>query len=373
MKPFLTALLVLIFACGAASPLSAEGFSEIVEKGIAEYDLGILEDNLPRVTEENADKLGISLDINGIDEVFDPWTLIKGIGKCLLLCMKDTVGLICAACVLSLLGFVVRELSTPSPQAARICEIVSVLSCSCLLYKNVSFTVSGMKTVLDSLSGYVTAAMPVTLGLISASGRPSLAASSGTLIYTAVSILGTVLVTFVPALVNTCFCLASMSAVSDNAAFNGVTASLKKIAVGVITFIYFIFTGIGGINTLVTAGSDTLARKSIKYAAGTYIPVAGGYIADGLDVWFASVENLRNSSGIFGIAVVSITVAVPLCGIASGYFASTICGAVFSLGGNSSSEKFLGTVRDVYSIMFSMLCGYGIMLCALFAFMMKGV
>jgi hypothetical protein len=27
----------------------------------------------------------------------------------------------------------------------------------------------------------------------------------------------------------------------------------------------------------------------------------------------------------------------------------------------------------VYSIMFSMLCGYGIMLCALFAFMMKGV
>ncbi len=367
----LFSVVFLIF--GLALSMSAESFTEIVEKGIAEYDLGILEENLPHITEENAKSLGIILDVDSIDEIFDARTLIKGIGKCLISCLKEMVGIIGTACILSVLGFIVRELSSPSPEAARVCEIVSVLSCACLLYKNISFTLGSMKTVLDSLSGYVTAAMPVTLGLISASGRPSLAASSGTLVYTAVSVLGTVLVTFVPTLVNTGFCLASMSAVSDNVAFNGVTASLKKIAVGVMTFIYFVFTGIGGINTIATSGADTLARKSIKYAAGTYIPVAGGYIADGLDVWFASVENLRNSSGIFGIAVVSVTVAVPLCVIASGYFASAVCGTVFSLGGNSSAEKFLGSVKDAYSMMFSMLCGYGIMLCALFAFMMKGI
>ena len=101
--------------------------------------------------------------------------------------------------------------------------------------------------------------------------------------------------------------------------------------------------------------------------------MAGGYISEGIDMWFGSVESLRNSGGIFGIAVISLSVAAPLCSLFAGYAAFSLAGGVLSLGGNASAERLISVVKDAYSVTFSLLCGYGIMLCALYAFMMKGV
>ncbi len=368
---FCLCFVAVIFALSPS--VSALSFSEMSQALTRELGLASLENDLPQEARDGAEQLGVELSLSSAGDILDVSVLLKAMGKYLLGTLKEFAPFMGAVCGLSLFGFILRELCSPSENTARICETVSVFGCFSLAYGNLTFTLRSVSTVLDSLTGYINATLPVTLGLVSAAGRPGLASLSGTLVYTAVTLLGTVLSTAVPLFINGYFCLGTMAAVSENKAFSDISSALKKISVGVMTFLYFLFTAIGISGHLTTVTADTLAKKSVKYAAGTYIPVAGGYISEGIDLWFTCVEELRNTGGVFGIAVISLSVLLPLLGILGGYTAFSLAGGIFALGGNLSSERFISVVKDAYSVIFSLLCGYGIMLCVLYALMMKGI
>ena len=91
--------------------------------------------------------------------------------------------------------------------------------------------------------------------------------------------------------------------------FNSFLNSCFKWLVGVMFTIFIAFMSIQGI----TAGSyDGISVKTAKFALKSYVPILGGYLADGFNVIVASSVLIKNAIGACGLLLVFVSVLSPI-------------------------------------------------------------
>jgi stage III sporulation protein AE len=79
--------------------------------------------------------------------------------------------------------------------------------------------------------------------------------------------------------------------------------TLKKNYTTLLTFLMMLLLAMLGAQTTLGARSDTLAMKSVKFAAGNMIPVVGGSVSELLRTVSSCVGYLRGGVGICGILI----------------------------------------------------------------------
>lgn len=94
--------------------------------------------------------------------------------------------------------------------------------------------------------------------------------------------------------------------------FSAFLSSLFKWIVGSVFTVFIAFVSIQGI----TAGSiDGVSIKTAKFAMKSYIPILGGYLADGFNVIMASSILIKNAIGVSGLLILFATVLSPILNI----------------------------------------------------------
>ena len=118
-----------------------------------------------------------------------------------------------------------------------------------------------------------------------------------------------------------------------------------------------IFTGLLTIQSITGAATDSLASRTAKFAASSFIPIVGGAVSEAYSTVYGSLGVIRSGAGTIGIIIICIIVLRPIVTILAVKFVVTLGKIVCELFGQHESSEFLGGTNAVLSI------GLGIVIC----------
>ncbi len=140
--------------------------------------------------------------------------------------------------------------------------------------------------------------------------------------------------------------------------FNAFISSLFKWSVGLVFTLFFAVFTIQGIS----AGTfDSVSLRTTKYTIKSYVPVMGGYLADGMDLIMASTILIKNSVGLVGILLIASTILSPLLEIIMFSLVLKLLSAILQPMGNSQISNFLSSTSKSVTMLSSSILAVGFM------------
>lgn len=270
----------------------------------------------PSFAMETEDIIKKQLEITGADEVYinDEVTLGQTIGELISFEtpsensvvnfffnnlfgeLKESIAL----CLCVILIVVILNIITNTLGKDRGAFDISFYVCYMVIFMmgTVSFekAINIAKQSIDELNIFMQAAIPVLGSLLTASGgvvRTSLMCASVVAISSTVSLISSILfpVSTMSAIVG------GVSGLSGEYSLKGFSTALKKASLWGLGITTTIFTTILSTKTFAAVNLDNVTGRTIKYAAGTFVPVVGGMLSETLESIIACGRLVKGAAG----------------------------------------------------------------------------
>lgn len=92
----------------------------------------------------------------------------------------------------------------------------------------------------------------------------------------------------------------------------GVLAAIKRMVAFLLGFSGVLFSAVFGLQTVLAAGADSVASRTVKFAVGNAVPVIGGVMGDTVRTVGAGLEYLKDTVGILGVLLTLLLVLPPI-------------------------------------------------------------
>ena len=205
----------------------------------------------------------------------------------------------------------------------------------------------GMGAV-EATSDFMLALIPVLAGIITAAGNPTLALTYGSfaMAQAAAETAGNIIMPLCGA-----FSAFGVSAsLSPELKLTKLADMIKKLTIGVLSFVAAAFSAVLGLKSLLAGSADTLASKGIKLALSSAVPIVGGALSDAYSSIIGSVSLLKSTVGVFGvIAVVMIDLPVVLQ-LTARIILLKLLGVLSSSMGNDTTGEVLDTLSSALTV-----------------------
>lgn len=128
------------------------------------------------------------------------------------------------------------------------------------------------------------------------------------------------------------------------------------------------FSAVFAFQTILAAGADSVAARTVKFTVSSAVPVIGGVVGDTVRTVAGGLGYLKDTVGLLGIFLLVLIVLPPLVQLLLYRAALALAGAVAELLGCEKEGRLLGDFGDANGMLLALLCGA--MLCFLFALVM---
>lgn len=155
--------------------------------------------------------------------------------------------------------------------------------------------------------------------------------------------------------------LAIIGNISENYKLSGFYHLVRDIIMISLTLMLTIFTGILGLETLAAGAIDGLAMKTVKVAAGSFVPVVGRYVADAMDTILGASLLIKNSIGIFGLIAIAVIIVLPGLKILIMSFLFRLASAILQPFGQNTYTSTLESFSGVLMMLFALVAATGLM------------
>jgi len=327
-------LLAVLPGIAAAAP--AEGMAEA-------FAIGDFERAVPDEAEEILDGLSPETGL-------ETETIMNRLGNYLRDHVDDVLGgaLKNAAAVLSAALF--------CSAAAALCEksdyavLVGVLAISAAAVSDISSLMSVGRETLTELSAFSKVLLPTLASTAAASGAYTSAAAKYAASAMFIDLLITAAENVVIPLIYAYMAASVGAAALGGTALSGAASFLKWLAAGALTLITLSFTAYLSVTGLITGTADAAATRAAKTAVSAALPVVGGIISDAAGTVLIGASVLRNTVGVFGLAVVLAVCLLPFLRLGAGYLAYKAAAALSSAVADGRIAKLIGAVGTAYGL-----------------------
>lgn len=227
--------------------------------------------------------------------------------------------------------------------------VVLALMTAVNLVKVASDTIAGMKNQMN-------VAFPILLTLMAGIGgtvsvkayQPAVALLSGGVVEIVSAV---VLPLFIFTLV-----FSVVGNLSKSVRLEKLTDFFKSASTTVLAVTFTVFTAFLAVQGLTAGSFDGVSIRAAKFATKSYIPILGGYLADGFDLILAGSVLIKNSVGVAGLMLLVATVLMPLLQIIGVCFGFKLVAAVVEPVSDSRLTSFLtGIAKNMNMLIASLL------------------
>ncbi len=219
------------------------------------------------------------------------------LGSCAKL-LASIAGILLLSSVSKALGTAFRQDSV-----GRAFSFFTTLIITLLLLTRGYTGIESVTAYLHTLHGVTLGSVPLLGALYAMGGNVSAAAASSAGLSVFLTVLESIVTKSVVPFCGICLAFSVMNATDPNLRLGTLIGTLKKNYTTLLTFLMMLLLAMLGAQTTLGARSDTLAMKSVKFAAGNMIPVVGGSVSELLRTVSACVGYLRGGVGICGILI----------------------------------------------------------------------
>ena len=197
-------------------------------------------------------------------------------------------------------------------------NVVSFVGVTVVLMSVLSMIVDCYRQVyqmLANVSALTEVSMPILLTLLIANGgnmvssvcQPSMVVFSSGVIEIIKSV---VLPLSIFALV-----FSVVSNISSNVRVSKASSFLNNVSNWVLGIVFMLFSAFTSVQGISAASVDGVSYRAAKFATKSYIPILGGYLADGFDIVVASTSLIKNAFGAVTMLTLLFTIIKPLVAI----------------------------------------------------------
>jgi|GEM_PF-2067452 len=184
-----------------------------------------------------------------------------------------------------------------------------IISCIISLLVDVYVSVFALMDKLASLSQ---ATFPIMLTLLVANGgnavstvcQPSMVIFSSFVIELVKNVI-------LPFSVSSMIFVA-VSSISRNIRLNKTASTIQSISTWLLGIVFMFFSAFTTVQGIGASTIDSVSFRAAKFAAKNYVPILGGYLAEGFDMVVASTTLVKNSFGIVCVLAIFLMIINPL-------------------------------------------------------------
>ena len=342
-----SAFLLCFFALHPA----AEEPSFITEE-LRESHAAYLESIPPEVAEllpESFFSSGPEAGADAVREAGGITAVTRVIGKLTGLAIGENLALFAKICGLLLLAAVFRALAgSKSEGAGKAYAFCTTLAMAVLLLGLQRGKFDKLEAFFNTVKALCAALLPMMGTLYAMGGNLRRAVVNHSTLSFFLSVLETLCAGTVLPIAGICLAFALLDAITGRANLRGVAGLIKRTYTLMISFLMGIFCFVLGTQSTLAKAGDTLALRTARFAAGSFLPLVGGSVSETLRTVAGSVEYLRSVVGTGAILVLFFAFLPTFLSVLLTRIALLLGGAVANLLSCEAEGKLLGELSSVY-------------------------
>ena len=275
--------------------------------------------------------------------------LLNMIGAFLGANVGRNISLLARICGILVLVALFRSLSGGASSALEhALSLCSVLAITGLLLTGGPADVRTLGGYFQTIEGVCLSLLPLMGTLYAMGGNIGAAVANHAVMSAFLTLLETVCGATVLPVAGLCLALALMDAAHDGVSLAPLASLIHKTYTRVFSFLMLLLCGVLGLQHTLARGSDTLALRTARFAAGSFLPVVGGSVSEALSTVAGSVQYLRGTVGVGGIAVMICLFLPMFLSVCLTRLTLSLSAAAAGLLGCAREEKFLGASAGVF-------------------------
>jgi len=159
---------------------------------------------------------------------------------------------------------------------------------------------------LETLTALMYGMLPVMTALYSAGGNTASAAVSHSGMLTVITLLENVLASGLFPILKLCFVFSLAGGLGGGIDLGGVSDLVRNAYTTVLCFVMTILSTVMAYQNKLASAADSIGARTVKFAAGNLIPVVGGAVGEAVRTLGGSVELIRSTVGVLGVAAVAL-------------------------------------------------------------------
>lgn len=344
------AALMMLFAlntavCFALEEETTDNYSSFYESSGADS----LDDSLPDDVKDSLDSAGI--DISNWQSMLSPSPkkiismfadIARGSFK------KPIKDMVIIAGVVVLVGLI--KGTAAAENFSEPLNIVIGCAVAITVFASSAGVISQGMSAVEATSDFMLALIPVLAGIITAAGNPTLALTYGSFAMAAAQAAAQTAGNIIMPLCGAFSAFGVSASLSPELKLTKLADMIKKLTIGVLSFVAAVFSTVLGLKSLLAGSADTLASKGIKLALSSAVPIVGGALSDAYSSIIGSVSLLKSTVGVFGvIAVVMIDLPVVLQ-LTARIILLKLLGVLSSSMGDDTTGEVLDTLSSALTV-----------------------
>ena len=276
--------------------------------------------------------------------------ILSAVGKLTGLALGKNLALLAEICGLLLLSSVFRSLAQSKERkgVGEAFSFCSALALACLLFGLQRNRFSDLEAYFSSLRAFCVALLPLMGTLYAMGGNVRAAVVNHGVFGAFLSIVETFCAGTVLPIAGICLALTLPDAVSGKIDLRPLAGLIKRAYALSLSFLMLLLCGVLGAQSALAKAGDTLALRTARFAAGSFLPVVGGSVSETLRTVAGSVEYLRGVAGSGAILVLFFIFLPAFVSVAVTRVAFLLGGAAAKLLSCEAEEKILSEFASVY-------------------------
>ncbi len=237
-------------------------------------------------------------------------------------------------------------------------DFLLLLCLSLICFSSLRECLALANSALQAAHSFFLASLPITTMLLTLSGSPTAAGTMAASINFAITAVSTLLSTYLSPLLNTLFAFSAADGILDGT-LSGMLGFLKKmVKVLCILFFTLISATLAMQNALATA-ADSVAMRSVRFAAGTFIPVVGPLVGESAKTLAASFTTVKAECGILFVLVLIYVLLRPILNISFQKLFLGIASAFAEILSIKSIQGYLKAISGLMDLLMALLISEG--------------
>lgn len=335
-----------LFAVSAASGMESEAAA--IEKEYEEFLSAI-----PPEVQEYLPKELLSGDMEkaeealregaGVRAVFSALGRITGLG------LGEALSLLARLCGLLLLSAVFRSLAPEKKNGvAAAFSLLSTLSLLLLLFSAGGGSLAQLDGFFDTVKTLSASILPLMGTLYAMGGNVRAAVVNQGVMSAFLSLLEVFLSGTVMPIAGISLAFSLMDAVSERVKLRPLAGVIKRTYTLSLSFCMLLLCGVLGVQSTLAKAGDTLALRTARFAAGSFLPLVGGSVGETLRTVAGSVQYLRAVTGTGAVAVLFFLFLPTFLSVLLSRICFMLSASVAGMLSANAEEKVLSELASVY-------------------------
>lgn len=268
--------------------------------------------------------------------------------------------------IIVILGLVRRNSGSMISESTN--EVINFVGVSVVMITVLGLVASSYKQVyqmLNKICALAETSMPILLTLLIANGGNVASAVCQPSMVVFSTVLIKVIQTVVLPLSVFAVVFSVVGNISSNIKVNKMSGFLSNTSNWILGCLFMVYSAFTSVQGITAASIDGVSYRAAKFATKSYIPILGGYLADGFDVVVASTSLIKNAFGVVVLLILLFTIAEPLITVISVNLGIQCVAAICEPIADERYVKILNGISKALTFMAVLVIAVAFMFCIL--------